>query len=49
MILTYQRKEILLSSPDTAQELLYLQNLDLLIIPESSDFKAKPPPVRFCL
>lgn len=49
IILTNQRKEFLLSAPGSAHELLYLQNLDLLVIPESSDFKAKPPPVRFCL
>lgn len=49
IILTNQRKEFLLSTPGSADKLLYLQNLGLLVIPESMDLKAKPPPARFCL
>jgi len=40
IIVTNQRKELLLSASGSTHTLLYLQNLDLLIIPETSYFKA---------
>lgn len=47
--LANQIEKFFCSTPGSLQQLLYLWNLDLLVILESPDIKANPPPVRFSL